>query len=75
VAERILLTPQFDEVDNGWVEARIKELPEVITAAPTQAEARALLEDALSEYWASLRAEGKPLPIKADREELALAGP
>ena len=71
--QRILLTPLFEEVENGWVQARIKELPEVITAAPTEAEAREMLQDALSEYWASLRAEGKPLPIEAERDELALA--
>ena len=45
----------------------------MITVAPTQAEAREMLQDALSEYWASLRAEGKPLPIEADRDQLALA--
>ena len=73
MAERILLTPLFEEVDNGWIQARIRELPEVITAAPTRAEARELLDDALSEYWASLRAEGKPLPIQAERDQLALA--
>ena len=73
MAKRILLTPLFEEVDNGWIQARLKELPEVITAAPTQAEARQLLQDALSEYWASLRDEGKPLPIEADRDQLALA--
>jgi predicted RNase H-like HicB family nuclease len=73
VAKRVLLTPQFEEVENGWVQARIRELPEVITAGPSRAEARELLEDALSEYWASLRAEGKPLPIQAERDQLALA--
>jgi predicted RNase H-like HicB family nuclease len=73
MAERIVLTPLFEEVDNGWIQARIKELPEVITVAPTQAEAREMLQDALSEYWTSLREEGKPLPIEADRDQLSLA--
>jgi predicted RNase H-like HicB family nuclease len=73
MAERIVLTPLFEEVDNGWIQARIKELPEVISVAPTRGQAHEMLQDALSEYWASLRDEGKPLPIEAERDQLSLA--
>jgi predicted RNase H-like HicB family nuclease len=45
----------FEPVDNGWVQARIEELPAVITAAPTRMEARAQVIDALREYLLSLR--------------------
>jgi predicted RNase H-like HicB family nuclease len=44
----------FDTVESGWVQARIAELPGVITVAPTIDEAKADLIDALHEYLASL---------------------
>lgn len=47
-------TALFDTVEDGWVQGRIAELPGVITAAPTMAEAKASLVDALHEYLAAL---------------------
>ena len=51
---RISLTAVFEPVEEGWVQARLVELPAVITAAPTLAVARELLADALREYLLSL---------------------
>ena len=44
------LTAVFTDVENGWIQARIAELPGVITAAPTLDEVKTLLADALHEY-------------------------
>ena len=51
---RISLTAVYEPVEEGWVQARLVELPAVITAAPTLAVARELLADALREYLLSL---------------------
>ncbi len=50
MASRVSLTAVYEPVENGWTQARIEELPEVITAAPTLVEAKELLADALREY-------------------------
>jgi len=47
-------TAAFEPVEDGWVQARLAELPGVITAAPTMDEAQELLLDALREYLLSL---------------------
>ena len=57
----------YEPVENGWIQARIEGIPEVITAAKTREEARALVLDALREYLLSLRGNGD-----ADRELLDL---
>jgi predicted RNase H-like HicB family nuclease len=54
VTESVTLTAVFETVDEGWVQARLEELPGVITAATTATEAKALLLDALKEYLLSL---------------------
>lgn len=70
----MVLTPIYEEVENGWIQGRIKELPEVITAAPTLEEAQEHLLDALREYVASLREDGLPIPIRVeDAGEVELA--
>ncbi len=48
------LTAVFRPLEDGWVQASIQELPGVITAAPTAAEAKAMLADALHEYLLAL---------------------
>jgi predicted RNase H-like HicB family nuclease len=53
-------TAVFEPVDQGWMQARIEELPAVITAAPTLEEAKEQLLDALREYLLSLAAPGSP---------------
>ena len=54
MASRISLTAIYEPVEEGWTQARIRELPGVITAAPTLEEAKELLADALREYLLSL---------------------
>ena len=51
---RIVLTAVYEPVEQGWVQARLAELPAVITAGPTLDAARELLADALREYLLSL---------------------
>lgn len=51
---RFQLTAVYERVEGGWVQARITEIPGVITAAPTRAEAAELLLDALREFWLAL---------------------
>lgn len=54
MSQRLSLTSVFEPAEGGWTQARIAELPAVITAAPTQDEAREALLDALREYLLSL---------------------
>lgn len=54
MAARLTLTAVYEPVEEGWTQARIRELPGVITAAPTLEEAKDLLADALREYLLSL---------------------
>jgi predicted RNase H-like HicB family nuclease len=72
--ESMILTPILREVENGWIEGRIKELPEVLTAAPTREQALEDLVDALREYVASLHEDGLPIPVRVeDAGEVELA--
>jgi predicted RNase H-like HicB family nuclease len=57
---RLSVTAIYEPVDNGWVQARIEELPGVITAAPSLDEAKELLVDALREYLLSLGPAEQP---------------
>jgi predicted RNase H-like HicB family nuclease len=66
------LSIYYEPVENGWTQARIAELPAVITAAPTKGEARELILDALGEYLLSLRTEPDPLPGDGERERLSV---
>lgn len=59
MASRIALTAIYEPVDNGWTQARVKELPGVITAAPTLEEAKSLLEDAVREYLLAQLEDGE----------------
>jgi predicted RNase H-like HicB family nuclease len=54
MAARVSFTAVYEPVDNGWIQARLVELPGVITAAPTREEAKDLLADALREYLLAL---------------------
>ncbi len=69
---RFELTAVYEQVEDGWVRARIAELPAVITAAPTRAEAAELLLDALREFWLALPdAPGSGEEAGEDRGEQA----
>ena len=71
---RVSLTAVYEPVENGWIQARIEELPAVITAGPTVEEARELLLDALREYLTSLGGPGGQVLVHepARREALEL---
>ena len=56
------LTPVFEEVEAGWVQGRIAEIPSIVTAGRNREEAEVMLRDALREYLRFLRDEGRPLP-------------
>jgi hypothetical protein len=60
----------FQPVESGWTQARIAQIPGVITAVPSRAEARTLVLDALHEYLGSLEAE--PLAPGVDSESIEL---
>jgi hypothetical protein len=68
----IPLSIVYEPVEHGWVQARIAELPAVITAAPTRTEAKAMVLDALREYLLSLRDAPPPSAAGEDREAVAL---
>jgi predicted RNase H-like HicB family nuclease len=70
MATRLMLTAVYEPVEEGWTQARIQELPAVITAAPTLDEAKKLLVDALQEYLLSL---GPQHPDKADADATGAA--
>lgn len=53
VARELSYTAVFEEVEEGWTQARIAEIPGVITVAASRDEAKELLGDALREYLAS----------------------
>ncbi len=69
----IQLSVIFEPVENGWVQARIEELPAVVTAAPTRPEARALIVDALREYLLSLRDMPSSPAVGVEREAVDLS--
>jgi hypothetical protein len=66
----ISLSIVYEPVENGWTQARIEGIPEVITAGPSKDEARVLVLDALREYLLSIRGNGE-----ADRERVDLTLP
>ena len=55
MSSTLSLTAVFEPVEEGWTQARIAEIPGVITAAPTLSEAKELLVDALREYLLALQ--------------------
>jgi predicted RNase H-like HicB family nuclease len=72
VSTELEWTAVYVPVEDGWIEARVAELPGVITTAPTLAEAKELLLDALREFLLSLRQESNepPSPAGGHREHL-----
>lgn len=73
VVSTVLLDPLFEEVERGWVQASIVELPGVITVGRDGQEAEDLLRDALDEYVASLAQDGERLEIRVEDERIVLA--
>jgi predicted RNase H-like HicB family nuclease len=69
---QLKLTAVYEPVENGWTQGRLVELPGVITAAPTLAEAKEGLRDALAEYLASFDSTPDVNTPGAESEELLL---
>lgn len=63
-------TAAFEQVENGWIQARIVEVPGVITVGPSRDEARELLRDALREYLASFMESDRDETSGDDREQV-----
>lgn len=73
MGSRVLLTAVYEPVENGWTQARIEELPEVITAAPTLEGAKELLADALREYLLTLGEGGEAIaPDTGERRSVEI---
>ena len=64
------LTAVYEPVENGCVQARIEEIPGVITAAPTRAEAEELLGDALRDYLLATWPPVTPATTRGERTPL-----
>lgn len=56
-SRRFALTAVYETVEQGWVQARVSEVPGVITAAVTRTEAEELLLDAIHEYLVAMRSD------------------
>jgi hypothetical protein len=67
---QLSLSILYQPVDEGWTQAQIVELPEVVTAAPTRGEAKEMVLDALREYLLSF-ADETPAD-DGEREPVAL---
>jgi predicted RNase H-like HicB family nuclease len=72
MAHDLAYTAVFEEVEGGWTQARIAEIPGVITAGESRGEARELLQDALREYLASFMEPIAGLDEVEDREQLVV---
>lgn len=70
--ELLHLTPVFEQVEGGWIQAGLVELPGVITAAPTREEAQEMLLDALREFLLSLGGGAPATGTEGDTEGLTL---
>ena len=67
---RLAFTAVYEQVEDGWTQARIEQLPAAVTAAPTAAGAKELLVDALHECLLSLGASEQPSPPAGSAQRL-----
>lgn len=72
MAHDLAYTAVFEEVEEGWTQARIAEVPGVITAGQSRGEAKELLQDALREYLASFMEPVSGLDKASDHEQLVV---
>jgi predicted RNase H-like HicB family nuclease len=72
MAGELKLTAVYEPDENGWMQGRLIELPGVITAAPTLAEAKGMLRDALAQYLASFDSTPEATAPGVKHEELRL---
>ena len=67
------LTVVFEDVEDGWVQARIAEVPAVITVGRDRDEARSLVEDALREYIRAIAGDAPTDQVAGDVERVRLS--
>jgi predicted RNase H-like HicB family nuclease len=67
VSDAVTFTAIYETVENGWVQARLVEIPGVITAGATRDEAEAMLVDALREYLLSFAEPPQPIESSGRR--------
>lgn len=74
MATSLSLTAIYEPIEDGWVGARFKELPQVFTEGRNEEEAREMLLDALREYLLALVQESgeQPIDSEAKLEPLSL---
>jgi predicted RNase H-like HicB family nuclease len=60
MSAEVAFTAVYETVENGWVQARLVEIPGVITVAPTRDEATEMLLDAFAEYVRSFADDATP---------------
>jgi predicted RNase H-like HicB family nuclease len=74
VSAPLHLTVLFEEGEDGWVVARIREVPAAMSQGRTRDEARENVLDALRELVLSYLDEGEqsPLPEGVSSEELTI---
>jgi len=58
---KLSVTAIYETVESDWIQARIAEIPGVITAAPSRQEAEEMLLDALREYLLSFQETPQPI--------------
>lgn len=72
MTDSLRLTAIYEDVDGGWTQGRLLELPGVITAAPTREEAGEMLRDATLEFLASFSSPTVETDPGADVETIRL---
>ncbi|HEX2294126.1 MAG TPA: hypothetical protein VHN37_02330 [Actinomycetota bacterium] len=72
MTQTLSLTAVFEPDEGDWIQATIREIPGVVTAAPSRAEAEELLLDALREYLLSFQIEPPPLEHEPDTTQLRI---
>ncbi len=69
---RFPLTAVYETVEGGWVQARVDELPGVITAASSRKEAEELLLDAIHEYLVAMRSDSTDIDPEQDVQQASI---
>lgn len=72
VGEPLHLTVIYEEGEDGWVIARIREVPAAMSQGRTREEARENVLDGLRELVLSYLEEGEPAPLPAGAGSEAL---
>lgn len=72
MSEPLQLTVIYEEGEDGWVIARIREVPAAMSQGRTRDEARENVLDALRELVLSYLDDGEPSPLPAEYESEAV---